>query len=327
MRLRRSGNAVNPHVWTQNFGDQDRAICLLIIFDDSDPGAADGEAGAVERVNKVALAAAFWLIADTGAPRLEGFAVRAGRDLSKFVARRQPDFDVVGFCRSKAHVAGAEQHGAIVQAELLKNGFCISYQRFVLFVAFLRMGELEELNLLELMLAEDPAGVFSGGAGFGAEAGGPCGDVDGEFIFGNRFVPIQIVKFYFRSRCKPEIGVLYFEEIGGELRQLARAGERRSVYQKGWKNFCVTVFARVNVEEEIRQGTLQASSPAFVNGEARAGNLRGGGKIEDACAFSDIPVRLWREIKFRRRTPAANFDIVSRARADRHGGVRNVGNG
>ena len=67
-RLRRRRNPVNSHVGTQNFGNQDRAICLLIIFDDSDPSAADGEAGAVERVNKVALANAFWLIAYTRAP-------------------------------------------------------------------------------------------------------------------------------------------------------------------------------------------------------------------------------------------------------------------
>src|ERR1700674_1503249 len=189
------------------------------------------------------------------------------------------------------------------------------------------MGELEQLDFLKLMLAEDPAGVFSSGAGFGAEAGCPRGDVDGEFFFRNGLVPIEIVKFYFRSRCKPEIGVLYLEEIGSELRQLARAGERRGVHKEGGKNFRVAVLARVDVEEEIREGTLEAGSPALVNGESRAGDLRGGGEIEDACAFSDIPVRLWREIKFRRHTPAADFGIVSRARADGHGGGRNVGNG
>ena len=67
-RLRRRRNPVNPHVRAQNFGDQDRAICLLIILHDSDPSAADGEARAVERVNKVALATALWLIAYAGAP-------------------------------------------------------------------------------------------------------------------------------------------------------------------------------------------------------------------------------------------------------------------
>src|ERR1700674_5076102 len=163
------------------------------------------------------------------------------------------------------------------------------------------MGELEELDLLELMLAEDSAGVFSSGAGLGAEAGRPRGDVDGEFFFGNRFVPIEIVKFYFRSRCKPKIGVLYFEEIGGELRQLARAGERPGVHQEGRQNFGVAVLACVDIEKEICEGALKASSPALVNGEARAGDLRGGGEIEDAGAFSDLPLWVWRKIKFPQR--------------------------
>src|SRR5467141_51154 len=181
------------------------------------------------------------------------------------------------------------------------------------------MSELEELDLLELMLAEDPAGVFSGGAGFGAEAGRPRGDVDGEFFFGNRFVPIQIVKFHFRSRCKPEIGVLYFEEIGSELRQLGRAGEGFGVHKEGRQDFRVAGLAGVNVEKEIGERALEASSPALVNGEARAGDLRGSGEIEDACAFSDIPVRLWREIEFRRRTPAADFDVIGNKMSKGHG--------
>jgi len=68
------------------------------------------------------------------------------------------------------HVAGAQQNGAIVQAEFFENGFGIAHQSFVLLVAFLRMREFEELDLLELVLAEDTAGVLSSGSGFGAEA-------------------------------------------------------------------------------------------------------------------------------------------------------------
>src|SRR5712664_1604403 len=90
-------NTVDSHVWAQGIGDQDGAIGLLIIFDDSDPGAADGEAGAVQRVNKVTLATALWLEANTGAAGLERYAIRTGRDLAEFVARGQPNFDVVGF--------------------------------------------------------------------------------------------------------------------------------------------------------------------------------------------------------------------------------------
>jgi len=54
------------------------------------------------------------------------------------------------------------------------------------------MRELEELDFLKLVLAENTAGVFSSGAGFRAEASRPGGDVNGEFFLGNGFVPIQL---------------------------------------------------------------------------------------------------------------------------------------
>jgi len=53
------------------------------------------------------------------------------------------------FLQKQSPCRGAKQHSAIVQAKLLKNGFGISYPRLVLFIAFLRMGELEELDLLD----------------------------------------------------------------------------------------------------------------------------------------------------------------------------------
>src|SRR5207253_4235754 len=115
-----------------------------------------------------ALPISLGLVAYTGTARLKGFAVRAGRDFAKFIARGKPDFEVIGFRGGKTHVTGREQNGAIVQAEFLENGFGVAYEGFVLFIAFFRMGELEQLDLLELMLAEDAAGVFSSGAGFGA---------------------------------------------------------------------------------------------------------------------------------------------------------------
>src|SRR5205809_1696558 len=106
-------------------------------------------------MNEIALAARFWLEANPRAARLKRFAVRAGRNLAEFVARGQPDFDIVRLRRSKAHVTRTKQNGAVVQAELLENNLGISYQGFVLFITFLRMGELEKLHFLKLMLAQD----------------------------------------------------------------------------------------------------------------------------------------------------------------------------
>ena len=51
----------------------------------------------------------------------------------------------------------AKLHNPIVQAELLQQRFGIKHQRFQFVVALLGPGELEHLDFLKLMLAEDAA--------------------------------------------------------------------------------------------------------------------------------------------------------------------------
>src|SRR5437588_7872395 len=189
------------------------------------------------------------------------------------------------------------------------------------------MRELEEFDLLKLMLAENTAGVFSSGAGFGAEAGGPGGDVNGEFFFGNGFVPIQIVELDFGSGREPEVGALDFEKISGELRQLACAGQGCGVHQEGRQDFRVVVLAGVHIEKKIRERALQARTPALVNSESRAGDFRGNCEVEYSWRFANVPVCLGLKIELRRNSPTADFDVVSRAGTHRHGGVREVRDG
>src|SRR6266852_58380 len=95
--LPRCRNAVNSHVWAQDFRDQDQAIRLLIILHNGDPRAADGEPGTVQGVNEVTLPAALGFEANAGAAGLKRFTVRTGRDLAEFVACGQPNFDVIRF--------------------------------------------------------------------------------------------------------------------------------------------------------------------------------------------------------------------------------------
>src|SRR5713226_5416577 len=154
------------------------------------------------------------------------------------------------------------------------------------------MRELEELDFLELVLAENAARVFSGGAGFGAEAGGPGGHVNRKLFLGNRFIAVKIVQLDFGRGREPEVGVFYFEEIGGEFGQLARTHERGGVDQKGGENFYVAVLACMNVEKEIGKSALESGAPALVNGETRAGDLCGRWQIQNARAFTHFPVGL-----------------------------------
>ena len=58
--------------------------------------------------------------------------------------------------------------------------------------------------------------------------------------------------------------------------------------------------------------------------KARAGNLRRALEIEDAERRAEIPVRLRLEVERARLADAAHFDVVGRARADRHARVRQV---
>src|SRR5712692_5997515 len=82
----------------------------------------------------------------------------------------------------------------------------------------------------------------------------------------------------------------------------------------------------MHVEEKIREGALEARSQAFVNGETRASNFRGGSEVENAGAFADFPMRFRLKIKFRGRAPAANFDILCRGVPNGHASVRQIRN-
>src|SRR5206468_8769959 len=79
------------------------------------------------------------------------------------------------------------------------------------------MRELEQLNFLKLMLAEDAAGVFAGGSRFGAETSGPSGDLNGQFFFRNGLVPVEVVEFDLGRGSKPEVRAFQSKKIGGKL--------------------------------------------------------------------------------------------------------------
>src|ERR1700732_5331787 len=190
----------------------------------------------------------------------------------------------------------------------------------MLVVALLRMSELEELDLLKLVLTQDSARVLAGRARFGAEAGGPRGYVDRQFLRGNCFVAIKVVEFHFAGGCQPEIGVLDLEEIGGKFWELAGRQQRGAVHEEGRKDFCVAMLACVHIEEEIREGTFETRTPTFVNGEASSDDFCSRGEIQNSSALTNFPVRLRGKIKFGRCAPAAHLDVFRRAVS--HGDAR-----
>src|SRR5690242_16902079 len=109
-------------------------------------------------------------VADLRAPRLEILEVRARRDLPVGVLPGQPDLEVVGLRRVEPEVAGAQRDDTIMKAEPLEDALGVAAQRLELVVAVLGRDELHDLDLVELVLADEAARVLAGRAGLGAEA-------------------------------------------------------------------------------------------------------------------------------------------------------------
>ena len=70
------------HVWAQGLGDEDGAVGLLVVFENGEPGAAHGEAAAVDGVDEFIFAFGGGLETNVGAAGLEGFEVRTGGDFA-----------------------------------------------------------------------------------------------------------------------------------------------------------------------------------------------------------------------------------------------------
>ena len=111
-------------------------------------------------------------VADVGAAGLEGLEVGAGADFAVGLLAGEPDFEVVGFGGGEAHVAGAEEHAAVGQAEEFEDALGVAGEALVLGVGVFGAGEFDELDLLELVLADHAADVLAVLPASAAEAGG-----------------------------------------------------------------------------------------------------------------------------------------------------------
>ena len=113
--------------------------------------------------------------------------------------RGQPDFEVIGFGRAKAHVTGAQQHDAVRQAQRLQHGFGVAGHFFQRVVAFFGVHDLHHLDLVKLVLADHAARVAAVAAGFRAKAWRVRSQAHGQVRFGDDFISHQVGQRHFRG--------------------------------------------------------------------------------------------------------------------------------
>ncbi len=322
----KNGDAIDAHEGLERNWNKDGTIGLLIIFEQRQPGAADGEGGAIEGVDKFAFTRGGFE-ADGGATGLECFAIGAGGDLHEFTCGGEPDFDVVGFGGSEAHLRGAEKHDAIMQTEALEDLFDIGDEGIELGVTLVWARELEELDLLKLVLAANAAGIATRGARFGTEAGRPGAVADRERFGGEGGIAVEAGELDLRGGSEPKVCAFAVEHVRSELGKLADASESSGVDEEGRKDFAIAALAGMNLEHEMGECAFETRAQATIDGKARPRHFGGGLKIEDAGALAELPMREGSEIEVWRRAPAADFDIVCGGISDRDGRVREIGDG
>ena len=166
-------------------------------------------------------------VLDVGAARLEVLAVGAGGDLAVARLPRQPDLEVVGLRRREPHVAGGQRHDPVGKPEPAEHGLRGLGEHLELRVAGLRRGEVDELDLVELVLADQAAHVAAVGAGLGAEARRVGAVAARQRRLLEDLAAVQVGHRHLGGRDEVEVGSLDVEEVGLELGQLAGADQRR----------------------------------------------------------------------------------------------------
>ena len=149
------------HVRAQHVRHAHGPVFLLIVLEHRDKRAANRQARAVQRVHVFGFARSAYLEFDVRAACLKRFGVAAGGNFLVRLLSRQPHLDVVGLRHRKAHVARAQHNRAVRQAEPLQHLFGVQRHRLELVVGRVGMGDLHHLDLLELMLPDEPAHVFA----------------------------------------------------------------------------------------------------------------------------------------------------------------------
>ncbi|MNR00315.1 hypothetical protein D3C85_1160840 [compost metagenome] len=178
------------------------------------------------------------------------------------------------------------------------------------------------------MLANHAAGIAARGASLAAEARGVGNQLQRQLFRVENFTGHDVGQRHFGSRDQVQVGFTLaadLEQIFLEFRQLASALQCRRLDQVRGVGFFVTVLADVQVDHELRQGTVQARNRTAQQGKAGAGQLGGGFEIQPAVLLAQGDVVLDREIEGSRRAPAAHFDVAVFVIANRHRFVRQVG--
>ena len=214
----------------------------------------------------------------------------------------------MGASGTEAGIAGGQQHPPVRQPQHAEDGLGAAGHAFMFGGAVVGMGDRDQLDFAELVLAQHPAGVAAGRPGLGAVAVGQRGEADRELLFGHDLARNRVGQRHFRGRDQPA-AVGGAEVVLGEFRQLAGAEQGGVVDQGRHDGFRVAVLGGVQVQHELAQRPLHARERATQDGEARAGQLGGGGEIHHAQRLAEFEMLLRLEAEVARFAVLSQYEV------------------
>ena len=265
--------------------------------------------------------------ADISTASLEVQEVGAGGDFTVAVSSREPYLEVIGGCRAEAQVTGAQTYNVIRQAQQLQNLFCVSSQLIQLSPGFLRFGELNQLDLVELMHTNQTTGITACSTSLCTEASAVCGIFQRQLVAGQDIVTMIVGYRYFSSRNQVHVAVFQLVHILSKFRQLAGALHACAINDERREEFSVAMLSGVYVQEEVDNSALQTRAHATIEYIACAAYLYAAFKVQNAQTFTDIPVCLRLKVKFLRLAPGTDNRVAGVVLAYRNVLSRDVRNG
>ena len=189
------------------------------------------------------------------------------------------------------------------------------------------MGDLHHLDLLELMLPNQPAHVLAVRARLAAETRRVGRVLQRQRVAVQDFVAMKVRQRHFRGRNQEQIPLAGdLEEVRFELRQLAGRFERRAIDEIRRHDLQVPVLARVQVEHEVGQRSRQPRARAEQQRRICAPDIfvaRSKSRMPSAGPRSQCASGS--KSNCRRLAPGAHDDVVRFALADGHRRMRQIG--
>ncbi len=191
--------------------------------------------------------------------------------------------------------------------------------------ALLRPAQLHQLDLLELVLADHPAGVATGRTGLGAEAHRVRGHPDRQRGAVDDLVADQVGQRHFRGRNQVAQRLTGgAEQVLLEFRQLAGALQGLRQHQQRHVDLGVAMRAGVQVQHELRQRPMQPGDRTLQHGEARTRQLGGTLAVQPVVQLPQLDVIAHREIEDRRRADLAQHHVAALVGPGRYAALREV---